>query len=208
MKLRLPVCKLCRKQQVKLFLKGERCKTKCPLDQEKKKTRSFSKKFKFRKSSEYGFQLKEKKKVQVFYGVTERELQRYFEAAGKKKGIIGEELLLFLERRLDNVIYGLRIVPSRRMARQIINHGDIFVNDRRTNRPSYQVKMNDVIFLKCKSKFYSKLKEMAEKRKKDERLTWLEFSPEKLSAKIIRLPARSDVTVPVNEGLLMDFYSK
>ncbi len=128
--------------------------------------------------------------------------------AEKKSGIIGENLLLLLERRLDNVIYGLRIASSRRMVRQIINHGDILINNRRVNRPSYQVKIDDVLSLRGKSKLYSRLKEMVEKGKKEERLTWLEFDPEKLSAKVVRIPTRADVTVPVTEQLIVDFYSK
>lgn len=209
MKLRAPVCKLCRREKVKLFLKGERCKTKCPLDKKERRAPRFSRgRRRFKKVSEYALQLREKQKVCIFYGLSERQFRHYFQTAEKKRRITGEELLLLLERRLDNLIYGLRIVPSRRMARQIINHGDIFVNNHRLDRPSYQVKINDTVSLREKSKFYSRLKEMAEKGKKEERLPWVEFTPEKLFAKVIRLPTRADVTVPVTEQLIVDFYSK
>ncbi|MCK4245564.1 MAG: 30S ribosomal protein S4, partial [Candidatus Omnitrophica bacterium] len=184
--------------------------TKCPLDKEKKRA-PFSLRRRrrgFGRASEYSLQLREKEKVRNFYGLSERQFQRYFQMAEKKRGIIGEELLLLLERRLDNVIYGLRVVPSRRMVRQIINHGDILVNNRRVNRPSYQVRINDVLSFREKSKLYPRLKEMVEKGKKEERLTWLEFDPEKLSARAVRMPTRADVTVPVTEQLIVDFYSK
>ena len=209
MRLRTPVCKLCRRKGIKLFLKGERCKTKCPLDKEKKRAPFFSRRRRgFGRASEYSFQLKEKEKVRNFYGLSERQFRRYFRMAEKKKGIVGENLLLFLETRLDNAIYGLRIAPSRRMVRQIINHGDILVSNRRVNRPSYQVRINDVLSLREKSKLHSRLKEMVEKGKKEERLTWLEFDPEKLSARVARMPTRADVTIPVTEQLIVDFYSK
>jgi len=207
-KLRAPVCKLCRKKGIKLFLKGERCKTKCPLDKQKKKAPFSLRRRGFGRASEYSFQLREKEKVRNFYGLSERQFQRYFQMVKKKSGIIGAELLLLLERRLDNVIYGLRIAPSRRMVRQIINHGDILINNRRVNRPSYQVRINDLLSLREKSKLYFRLKETVEKGKKEERLTWLEFDPEKLSAKVVRMPTRADVTVPVTEQLIVDFYSK
>ncbi len=209
MRLRTPVCKICRKKGVKLFLKGEKCKTSCSLDKEKKKSFFSSRKSRFRKRvSEYWFQLQEKEKVRNFYGLSERQLRGCFRLAEKKSGIVGEEFLLLLERRLDNVAYGLRITPSRRMIRQIINHGGIFVNNHRVDRPSYQVKMDDTIVLKCKSKLYARLKESVKKEKKEERLTWLEFNIDTLSAKVTRLPARADVTIPVNEQLIVDFYSK
>ncbi len=209
MRIRTPVCKICRRKGVKLFLKGEKCKTKCPLDKEKKRGSFFSRRSRFRKTlSEYSFQLKEKEKVRNFYGLNEHQLRRFFEMAEKKSGIVGQEFLLLLERRLDNVVYGLRIAPSRRMVRQIISHGNIFVNNHRVDRPSYRVKVDDVIALRTKGKLYAKLKEMAEKEKKEERLPWLEFNPDKLSAKVINLPSRSDVTIPVAEQLIVDFYSK
>lgn len=211
MRLRTPVCKLCRRKGIKLFLKGERCTTKCPLDLEKKKKRApfFFGKSRFRKrASEYSFQLQEKEKVRNFYGLSERQFRRYFQMAEKKRGVVGEELLLLLERRLDNVVYGLRVFPSRRMVRQVISHGDILINNHRVNRPSCQVKINDVISLRKKSKLYSRVKEMVEKGKKEERLTWLEFNPDKLSAKVVRIPNRSDVTIPVTEQLIVDFYSR
>lgn len=198
-------CKVCRKYGMKLYLKGARCETdKCPVDPRKKKMRLI----KGKKTSEYGLQLREKNKVKIYYGVRERQFRRYFEIAKKQKGVTGEILLQLLERRLDNVIYRANFAASRKMAKQIVSHGAVLVNGRRNDRCGYTVKEGDEIKIKPNSKWVDKVKENMEAFKHRQIPTWMEVKPENYSIKIIRYPVRDEVSIPVDEQLIINLYSK
>lgn len=202
-KITKPLCKICKRMGEKLYLKGRRCESdKCPMDpRRQRKTLGAV------KTTEYGMQLREKNKVKAYYGVLERQFRRYFTIAKKAKGVTGEVLLRLLECRLDNVVYKLNWVPSRRMARQIISHGHIFVNGKRVNRPSYQVKVGDEITIKEGSRFVEVAKNMRETRTAVVPL-WLESSEIEPRAKVVRYPTRDEVSIPVEEHLIINFYSK
>lgn len=203
-----PLCKTCRKYGEKLYLKGRRCETvKCPLDPREGKKRKKSSFIKRKKLSEYGLQLMEKNKVKIHYGVLERQFRRYFEMAKRQKGITGENLLKLLESRLDNVIYRANWFYSRRKAKQAINHGGIQVNGKRVNRPGYIVKKGDVIKL-ANSRYLNMVKEGIEEYKSHIVPSWLKLDSDTISIEILREPERSEVTLPVNEQLIVNFYSK
>lgn len=200
-------CRICRREGQKLFLKGSRCYTdKCsvtrrnyaPGQHGQKKT----------KLSEYGTQLREKQKTKSFYGVGEKQFRRYFEMASNKKGITGEELLQILESRLDNVVYRLGYGSSRAQARQLVNHGLFEVNGHKVDIPSYLVKAGDVIAVRESKKDVSIIKQNVEQNASRPVPEWLEKDSEKLSGKVIRLAAREDVDIPVEEHLIVELYSK
>lgn len=200
-----PLCKICRKYGIKLYLKGRRCESdKCAVDQRKGKIRLIKQK----KMSEYGLQLREKNKVKIYYGVMEKQFKRYFEIAKKHKGVTGEVLLQLLERRLDNVIYKANWVYSRKMAKQFINHGHILVNGRRNDRPGYLVEVGDIIQIKSNSKYIKTVKECIEEYKTRPRPLWLKIDDENLKIEILRYPDRSEVSIPVEEQLIVNLYSK
>lgn len=203
-----PLCKICRRYGEKLYLKGRRCETvKCPLDPREGKKRKNISFLKRKKLSEYGLQLMEKNKVKFYYGVLERQFRRYFEIARRKKGVTGENLLKLLESRLDNVIYRANWAYSRRMAKQMISHGAIFVNGKRMDRPGYIVKTGDVIKLHS-NKYSSIVKECIEEYKSHIVPSWLKIDDNALSIEVLREPERNEVTLPVNEQLIVNFYSK
>ncbi len=200
-------CKLCRREGMKLFLKGERCLTdKCPIDRGRKSPGEPAKKFR-RKMSGYAIQLREKQKVKRIYGVFESQFRHYYEIASHKKGVTGEILLQLLERRLDNVIYRLNFAPSRAAARQLIAHGHITVNGRKVDVPSFIVRENDEIEVKEKSK---NIDFIAQSIAKGKGIVpeWLEVDMPKLKAKVRQLPARSDINYEINEQLIIELYSK
>ncbi|MCM8819022.1 MAG: 30S ribosomal protein S4 [Candidatus Omnitrophica bacterium] len=200
-----PLCKICRKYGMKLYLKGTRCETdKCAVDPRRGKVRLIKPK----KLSEYGLQLREKNKVKIYYGVLERQFKRYFEIAKRHKGVTGEILLQLLERRLDNVIYRANWVYSRKMARQLINHGHILVNRKKNDRPGYLVEIGDVIQLKPNSKYTKIVKECIEEYKTKPVPLFLKVNNENLNIEILRFPTRDEVSIPVNEQLIINFYSK
>jgi len=208
-KISKPLCKICRRYGEKLYLKGKRCETvKCPLDQREGKKRKGLSFIKRKKLSEYGLQLLEKNKVKFYYGVLERQFYRYFEIAKKKKGITGENLLKLLESRLDNAIYRANWFYSRRMAKQAIAHGEVYVNGKRVDRPGYIVKPGDIIKLHPNSKYTEKVKECIEEYRSHIIPSWLKVDGENLAIEIVREPERSEVTLPVNEQLIVNFYSK
>jgi len=199
------VCKQCRREGMKLFLKGERCMTdKCGFER-----RSYPPGEHGRgrqRQSEYRLQLREKMKARRYYGVLERQFRRYYELASRQPGITGENLLRLLECRFDNVLVRLGYSASRRQARQLIRHGHWLINGRRVDIPSYQLKAGDVITLKASST-------AAEVVRKATELTgqipaWLQADHESLSAKVLRLPERREVTAPVQEQLIVELYSK
>jgi small subunit ribosomal protein S4 len=200
-----PLCKICRKYGMKLYLKGKRCESdKCAVDPRKGKIRLIKPK----KMSEYGMQLREKNKVKIYYGVLERQFKRYFEIAKKHKGVTGEVLLQLLERRLDNVVYRANWAYSRKMAKQMINHGQILVNGKRNDRPGYLVEIGDVIQIKPNSKYVKIAKECIEEYKTKARPLWFEVDDENLKIKILRYPTRDEVPIPVDEQLIINLYSK
>ncbi|MCM8785523.1 MAG: 30S ribosomal protein S4 [Candidatus Omnitrophica bacterium] len=200
-----PLCKICRKFGVKLYLKGRRCESdKCALDPRKGKIRLIRPK----KMSEYGLQLREKNKVKIYYGVMERQFKRYFEIAKKHKGVTGEILLQLLERRLDNVIYRANFVYSRKMAKQLINHGHVIVNGRKNDRPAYLVEIGDVIQIKSTSKCVKTVKECIEEYKTRTKPLWFKVNEDTLTIEILRYPDRSEVSIPIDEQLIINLYSK
>ncbi len=202
------VCRLCRREGLKLFLKGERCYTeKCAIER-----RSYppgqhgrGRRSKF---SEYGVQLREKQKVKRIYGVLERQFRRYYLAASRRKGVTGVQLLLFLESRLDNMIYRFGFAASRNEARQLVRHGHFTVNGRRVNIPSYQVKPGDVIELREKSRSGVKITANLEAAARRGLPHWLEYDAKAFKGTVKVQPAREDLTMPIQEQLIVELYSK
>jgi len=202
------VCRLCRRQGEKLFLKGTRCYSeKCGVSR-----RAFAPgqhgEGRRQKLSNYGLQLREKQKVRRIYGVLERQFRKYFEVASKTKGVTGKVLLQLLERRLDNVVFRLGFAVSRSQARQIVRHNQILVNSKRVNIPSFLVGQGDIVMLKVKEKALKKIKENLESSKDRTIPAWLEFNAAELSAKVARLPDKEDIQQPIQEQLIVELYSK
>lgn len=198
-------CRLCRREGVKLFLKGDRCYTnKCAFTKRSYAPGQHGQSRK--KLSNYGLQLREKQKTRRIYGVLEGQFRRTYERAEKMKGIAGENLLKLLEMRLDNVIYRLGYGDSRNEARQLVTHGHFLVNGHKVDIPSYKVEVNDVITVSAKSKEKEIFKAFAENKKTLP--NWLEADPENFTAKVVAEPARADIDVPVNETLIVELYSK
>lgn len=204
-----PVCRLCRAERTKLFLKGEKCLSdKCPMEKRHYPPGMHGGK-RQRKMSPYAMQLREKQKVKRFYGVLEAQFRKYFEEAERMKGKTGDNLLILLERRLDNVVYRLGFAYSRRHARQLVNHGHFQVNGRNVDIPSYLIREGDVISFKERSKNNENIKAMIEDLKtKAQTPNWLETDWENLQGRVIALPTREDVSLPVEEHLIVELYSK
>jgi len=200
-----PVCKLCRREGNKLFLKGDRCYTeKCPF-----KRRSYAPGQHGQlvpKVSEYSIRLREKQKARRTYGLSERQFKTYFEKSLKWKGVTGEKLLELLERRLDNIIYRMGFSSSRSQARQYVTHGHIQVNGRKVNIPSFQVKVGDEV--KVKEGIAPKVRQVLEKAAEKKAPKWLSVKSGELSGKVETLPVRSDVSEPITESLIVEFYSR
>lgn len=201
------VCRLCRREKEKLFLKGTKCETeKCPLARrtyvpgEHGQSRI--------KLSNYGLQLREKQKVKRMYGVLERQFRRYFHIASKSKGVTGKILLQQLERRLDNLIFRSGLGLSHAQARQIVRHNFVYVNTKRVNIPSYSVKAGDVINIKGKDGALEFIRDNIELTKERAKPGWLEVNPDNLEVKIERLPDREDIQQPIREQLIVELYSK
>ena len=198
-------CRLCRREGQKLFLKGDRCySSKCAIDRrgyapgQHGQGRS--------KISDYGLQLREKQKAKRFYGLQETQFRNLFDKAARKSGITGENLLILLETRLDNVVFRLGFASSRKEARQLVSHGHFQVNGKKVNIPSYTVKPGDVIKVKEKSTNSPKFKEV-----KEMSITvpsWVAVDVEKLEGKILSVPTRSEIDTPVAEHLIVELYSK
>lgn len=198
-------CRLCRREGQKLFLKGERCySSKCALEKRNFPPGQHGQGRK--KVSEYGLQLREKQKTKRFYGLQETQFRNLFEKAARKKGITGENLLILLETRLDNVVFRLGFASSRKEARQLVTHGHFTVNGKKVNIPSYEVKAGDVIAVKEKSHSSPKFKEI-----KDMTITvpsWVTVDVEKLEGKVLNMPTRDDIDTPVAEHMIVELYSK
>ena len=202
-----PSCRLCRREGQKLFLKGERCYSgKCALE---KRSYAPGQHGQGRsKNSEYGQQLREKQKAKRFYGVLESQFRSYFEMAERRQGQTGENLLSILESRLDNVVYRLGFAMSRAEARQLVSHGHFTVNGRKVNIPSYQVKPGMVIALKESSRSIERFKMNLEANEFHVIPKWLEFDKNNMVGKVVAVPAREDIDLPVEERLIVELYSK
>ena len=201
------VCKLCRREGKKLFLKGDRCYTsKCAFERrsyapgQHGQNRS--------KNSEYGLQLRAKQQARRYYGIQEGQFHKYFLMAERKAGVTGENLLRICESRLDNVVYTLGWASSRAEARQLVTHGHFEVNGKKVDIPSYLLKAGDTVSIKSKSKDSAKFKTVLEANASRPVPSWLDLNAEALSAKVVALPEREQIEVPVEEHLIVEFYSK
>lgn len=202
------VCRLCRREGEKLFLKGTKCFTeKCPVAKRAYAPGQHGQNRRI-KLSNYGLQLREKQKVKRIYGVLERQFRRYFDIAAKTKGVTGKILLQLLERRLDNVVFRLGLGGSRSAARQIVRHNQIYVNSKRVNIPSYLINKDDVIQVKAKDGAVKKIRENLEIAKDRGVSGWLEFNAADLNAKVLRLPEKEDLQQTIQEQLIVELYSK
>ena len=201
------VCRLCRREGLKLFLKGERCYTdKCAIERrnyppgEHGQGRS--------KFSEYAIQLREKQKVKRMYGLLEKQFRRYFHMAETARGITGEMLLLFLERRLDNMIYRMGFATSRSEARQLVRHGHFLVDGRKVDIPSYLLRPGQAVVVREKSRSITRIVEALEQAERRGVPDWLEVQRDAFTARVKALPTRADLTMPINEKLVVELYSK
>ena len=198
-------CKLCRREGQKLFLKGERCYSgTCAIEKRNFPPGQHGQGRK--KISDYGLQLREKQKCKRFYGLQETQFRNLFDKADRKKGMTGENLLVLLETRLDNVVFRLGFAASRKEARQLVTHGHFTVNGKKVNIPSYEVKAGDVIAVKEKSASSPKFKEI-----KEMQITvpvWMTVDTDKLEGKVVAMPRREDIDTPIAEHLIVELYSK
>jgi len=201
------VCRQCRREGLKLFLKGERCYTdKCAIERrnyppgEHGQARP--------KFSEYSIQLREKQKLKRIYGVLERQFRRYFEMADRARGVTGETLLQLLERRLDNVVFRLGFASSRAEGRQLVRHGHFRVNGRKVDIPSYLIRPGDTVSVRERSRQVVRIQEALELAQRRGVPEWLEINPAAFSGTVKVLPLRADLTMPINEKLVVELYSK
>ena len=201
------VCRQCRREGQKLFLKGDRCYSdKCAIVRRNYPPGQHGQRR--RKLSEYGLQQREKQKTRRYYGVLESQFEKYFDMAAKTKGQTGENLLRILETRLDNTVYRLGFGMSRPEARQMVRHGHFTVNGRRVNIPSFLVKEGDVVALCEKSRGIDKFKMVIEKNASRVPPKWLDYNRAQFEAKVVALPERDDIDLPVEEHLIVELYSK
>ncbi|MBI4682335.1 MAG: 30S ribosomal protein S4 [Nitrospirae bacterium] len=201
------LCRLCRRESEKLFLKGDRCYTdKCAVERRKYAPGQHGQRR--RKLSDYALQLREKQKAKETYGVLESQFKRYFYMADKKKGITGSYLLQLLESRLDNVVYRLGFASNRRQARQFVLHGHVTVNGKRVNIPSSLVRPGDLIGLKEASKKLVMIEENISKMEHRGLPSWLEMDINELKGKVLHYPSRDEIVLPVQEQLIIELYSK
>lgn len=204
-----PVCRLCRRNGSKLFLKGERCYTaRCAIEKRRNPPGDQSGRQFRRRITEYGQQLQEKQKTRQIYGVLERQFRNYIEKATRSAGVTGETLLQMLERRLDNVVYRLGFADSRSQARQLVKHGHFQVNGKRANIPSFEVKAGDVIQWRAAKKNNTYFKEMSESLGKRPVPSWLTVDRTEISASISTLPEPSDIDTTIDTRLIVEFYSR
>jgi small subunit ribosomal protein S4 len=205
-----PVCKLCRREGEKLFLKGERCfSPKCAFERRSYAPGMHGRQAQYRrKESDYALQLRAKQKARRVYGVYERQFRRYFREAQRQKGLTGVNLLILLESRLDNVVYRLGFSSSRAQARQLVLHGHFDVNGRKTNIPSYLVKPGDIIAVRGISQGNTYFKQVSQILDDDQVPAWLSLDPSNLTGKMVDLPARDDIDVTLNEQLIVEYYSR
>ena len=201
------VCRLCRREGMKLFLKGDRCfKDKCAIER-----RNYPPGQHGRRRSKllgYGIQLREKQKVKRIYGLLESQFRLAFARANSRKGITGSNLLEELERRLDNVVYSLGFAASRAQARQLVRHGHVTVNAKKVSIPSYRVAKGQVVAIKEKSRTNEQIKASVETARARGVPAWLDLTPETFSGAVVELPKREDIKLPIQEQLIVELYSK
>ena len=201
------VCRLCRREKMKLFLKGARCYTpKCAIERREYVPGMHGQGR--QKLSDYGVQLSEKQKVKRIYGILERQFKFYFKNASRSKGVTGTALLVTLERRLDNVLFRMGLAASRSEARQIVRHGHVNVNQGQVNIPSYQVSAGDVVQVSGSDKMKERYKALLELTKDNKTIDWLEVDANRFSANVKKLPERSNIQMPIQEQLIVELYSK
>jgi len=200
-------CRLCRREGIKLFLKGDRCySSKCAVTKRSYAPGEHGQSRK--KVSEYGLQLREKQKARRIYGVLERQFSNYFTRAERMRGVTGENLLVLLERRLDNIVYRLGFADSRAEARILVRHGHFLVNGRKVSIPSYLVRPGDVIAVREKSKESPRFKELAAAAAHRNLPAWLQAEAASLEGRVLALPTREQIDVPVQEHLIVELYSR
>lgn len=203
-----PVCRLCRREKMKLFLKGDRCfKEKCAIERRAYPPGQHGQR-RGRRTLGYGLQLREKQRVKRIYGIQERQFRNYFEKADSRKGITGENLLVSLERRLDNTVYSLGLGASRAQARQLVRHGHILVDGKKVSIPSFPVKVGQVVAVKESSRKNDVIRAAVETARGRGVPDWLELDPETMSGKVISLPNREDIKIPIQEQLIVELYSR
>lgn len=203
------VCRLCRREGTKLFLKGQRCLTdKCAIERRNFAPGQHGKSRRPRKVVGYGIQLREKQKVRRLYGILEDQFRTYFEKAAAMKGITGENLLHLLEQRLDNAVYRLGLATSRAEARQLVRHGHIHISGRKVNIPSFQVAAGQEIAVREKSKNSATIQRALDLAGGRALPSWLEFDRELMKGKVISIPKREDVNFPIQEQMIVELYSK
>ena len=202
-------CKYCRREGMKLMLKGIRCETaKCPIEKKQRNLAPGMHGWRRARASEYAVRLREKQKVKRYYGLLDRQFMRYFHKAERMKGNTGQTLLQLLERRLDNVVYKLNFASSRKAAREMIAHGHLCVNGRKVDVSDYTVKIGDKITVKSSEKSVRKVKKQLESNPNFTTQSWLQLDREKPGATIVALPGREDVQIPVEEQLVVEFCSR
>ncbi|MFZ6016484.1 MAG: 30S ribosomal protein S4 [Nitrospirota bacterium] len=200
-------CRICRREGEKLFLKGDRCYTeKCAVERRRYPPGQHGQGR--GKLSDYGIQLREKQKVRKTYGLLERQFRRYFHEAERRKGITGEILLQLLESRLDNVVYSMGFAPNRRRARQLIAHGHFLVNGKKVNLPSYTVKAGDLVEVKESSRDIPEINNSILKIEHRGLPTWVEVDSANFKGKVLHIPSRDEIQLPIQEQLIVELYSK
>jgi small subunit ribosomal protein S4 len=203
-----PVCRLCRREHEKLFLKGDRCFTeKCAIERRNVVPGQHGM-LRRRQASEYGTQLREKQKTKRSYGLLEKQFRRYFEEAAHVKGVTGENLLQFLELRLDNIVYRLGFGPNRNLSRQLVRHGHFLVNGRKASIPSMRLRVGDVVELVESSRNLSAIQASLAGASRRTDAEWLSVDKVKLAGRVLSIPTRTQIPTPVNEQLIVELYSK
>jgi small subunit ribosomal protein S4 len=203
-----PVCRFCRREGLKLFLKAERCYTdKCSFERNQYPPGDHGQNRRLR-VSEYGQQLREKQKVKRIYGLLEKQFRGYYTQAAKKKGNTGETLLALLENRLDNTVFRLGFGGSRSEARQLVGHGHFHVNGRRVDIPSYQMRAGDVISVREKSRKVQRVIDALERAINRPQMSWLELDKNNFEGKVLSWPVRSELSLPIQENLIVELYSR
>ena len=203
-----PVCRLCRREGEKLFLKGERCQTeKCAIERRAYAPGQHGRDRRLR-ITPYGLQLREKQKARRLYGIMERQFRNYFQAAAHMPGVTGENLLRILESRLDNLVYRMGFAPSRKAARQLVLHGHFSVNGKKVSIPSYQARPGDVVSVREDSRNIPIIQGTAESRGGRDLPDWLESNTRTLKGRLLRLPSRDAIPTTIQENMIVELYSK
>ncbi len=204
-----PSCRICRREGMKLFLKGSKCETaKCQVERRQRSLAPGMHGWRKGRLSEYGVRLREKQKIKRYYGVYEQQFMRLFHEAARLPGNTGQNLLQLLERRLDNVVYKLNFAASRKAARQLITHGHVHINGRKVDIPDYIIKIGDKLTLKDSEKSLKRVKEQLESNPNFTTQGWLQLDREKPAATVVALPTRPDIQIPIEEQLVVEFCSR